>query len=91
MESGKRRRDELPDGFSSYEEAGGFWDTHDSTDYLDQMTPVRMDARIERRHFEVEIDEDVAALLRNRAASEHVPASKLANDLLRKELVSRRV
>ena len=87
MQSGKRPRDELPQEFSSYEDAGAFWDTHDSTDYVDQMTPVDVDARMQGRHFEIEIDEDVAALLRDRAASEHVPASKLASDLLREGLV----
>ena len=88
MENDTRPRDELPEEFSSHEEAGQFWDTHDSTEYLDQMTPVEMDARLEARHFEIEVDEDVVALLRQRALSQHLPASKLANDLLRKELVA---
>ncbi len=88
MEKDKKQRDEIPDKFTSYEEAGEFWDTHDSTDYLDQMTPVTVDAHLEKRHFEVEIDKDLVALLRQRADSEHLSASKLANNLLRKELLS---
>jgi hypothetical protein len=86
MKKDVKTRDKLPEEFSSYEEAGQFWDTHESTDYLDQMTPVEFDARLERRRFEIEVDEDIAALLRKRAVSERLPVSKLANDLLRKEL-----
>lgn len=84
----KTRRDEIPERFQSYEDAGKFWDTHDSTDYLNQMTPVTVDAHLVKRHFEVEIDKDLVTLLRQRADSEHLSASKLANNLLRKELLS---
>ena len=84
----KNRKDELPDGFASYEEAGEFWDHHDSTDYLDQMTPVKMDAQLVRRRFEIELDEDVVEPLKKRAAIESLPASEIANKLLRKELIS---
>jgi hypothetical protein len=88
MQSTKNRKDELPDQFTSYEEAGEFWDHHDSTDYLDQMTPVKMDAQLVRRRFEIELDEDVVEPLRKRAAIESLPASEIANKLLRKELTS---
>jgi len=79
-------RDEIPKEFSSEEEAGQFWDTHDSTEYLDQMEPVEADVRLERRHFEIEVDAEVVEALRKRATVEHVAASRLANDLLRREL-----
>ncbi|MBM3333908.1 hypothetical protein FJY63_04530, partial [Candidatus Sumerlaeota bacterium] len=47
MRNTESKRDEIPETFSSYEEAAEFWDTHDSTDYLEHMTPVEMDARLE--------------------------------------------
>lgn len=68
------------------EEAAKFWDTHDSTDYLEDMEPVEADVCFESRHFDIEVDADVANALRKRANTEHLPVSKLANDLLRKEL-----
>ena len=86
MEKDKAEREKIPEEFSSYEEAGEFWDSHDSTDYLDQMTPVSMDARLEGRRFEIEVDEDIVTQLRQRAVLERLSASKLANKLLRKEL-----
>lgn len=88
MDKNKVEREEIPEEFSSYEEAGEFWDNHDSTDYLDQMTPVRMDARLEARRFEIEVDEDIVMQLRQRAVLESLSASGLANRLLRKELAA---
>ncbi|MCX7011507.1 MAG: CopG family antitoxin [Candidatus Sumerlaeota bacterium] len=87
MAARKRKTEEIPETFASYEEAGEFWDTHDSADYLEHMTPVEVDARLRERRFEIEIDADVVAALRKRANSRHVPASRLANDLLRKQLL----
>ena len=80
------KKEAIPEEFSSDEEAGKFWDTHDSTDYLEVMEPVEADLRLATRHFEIEVDADVVHALRERARTEHVPASRLANDLLRKEL-----
>ena len=88
MKSTNEKKDRLPEEFSSYEEAGKFWDTHDSTDYLEYMTPVEVDVRLDRRHFEIDVDEEVIRALEERAHSEHISASKLANDLLRRELVT---
>ncbi len=51
------------------------------------MTPVQIEAQLEARHFEIEVDEEVVTLLRQRATSQKISASMLANDLLRKELV----
>jgi hypothetical protein len=86
MKNTKDKRDEIPENFASEEDAGRFWDTHDSTEYLDHMEPVDADVRLERRHFEIEVDADVVDALRRRATAEHVAASSLANNLLRREL-----
>lgn len=88
MKSTNEKKDQLPEEFSSYEEAGKFWDAHDSTDYLEYMTPVEVDVRLDRRHFEIDVDEEIVKALEERAHSEHISASKLANELLRKELVT---
>lgn len=88
MKSKKIKKDKIPEKFSSYEEAGKFWDTHDSTDYLDQMTPVKTQVHLKNRHYEIEVDEDVIRELKKRAISEHIPSSKLANDILRKQILA---
>ncbi len=87
MKTIKSKKDRLPDEFATAEAAGEFWDTHDSTEYLADMEPVKADVRLERRIFEIEVEADVIDALRKRATKEHRPASRLANDLLRRELV----
>ena len=49
--------DELPEEFNSYEEAAEFWDTHDTTDYLDEFRTVEVKSELCNRHFEIEEDE----------------------------------
>ena len=35
MKNKKNQIEPIPEEFESYEEAAEFWDTHDTTDYLD--------------------------------------------------------
>ncbi len=60
MKVEKRHVDPIPEEFASYEEAAEFWDTHDTTDYPDAFRPVEVIAEFRGRHYEVEVDEDVA-------------------------------
>ena len=76
----------MPASFATADEAGLFWDTHDSTDYEEFLVPVKATARLERRHFEVEVDEDVVKALAQLARSRKTAWGQLANELLRKEL-----
>ena len=56
----KKRVEPTPDNFESYEAAADFWDTHDTTDHLDDFRTVEVNTELRARHFEVEIDEQVA-------------------------------
>lgn len=88
MSTVDRRIDPLPEKFSSYEEAAEFWDTHDTTDYLDALQPVKVQAEFRRRHYEVEIDKDVLFALREQARRTGVPVSRLASDMLRRQIAA---
>ncbi len=48
--------DPIPEEFDSYEEAAEFWNTHDTTDYLDNFETVSAQTELERRRYEIEID-----------------------------------
>ena len=87
MKNINEKKDKLPEEFASYEDAGNFWDTHNSTDYLKDMTPVKVNVRLDKRHFEIDVDEEVVKALEKRAQAKHISSSKLANELLRRELV----
>lgn len=82
----KKRVEPTPDHFESYEAAAGFWDTHDTTDYLDEFRTVEVTTELRARHFEIEIDESVAIDLQAQAKTKGVKIGELASRLLRQQL-----
>lgn len=82
----KKHVDPSPDHFESYEAAAEFWDIHDTTDYLDEFRTVEVNADLRARHFEVEIDENVAMVLQAQAKAKGIKISVLASNLLRQQL-----
>ncbi len=89
MRNAKRQIDPLPDEFKSLEEAPQFWDTHSITDYEEFLEPVEVDMDIQRRHFEIEVDEENFLALREVAQKERKPMKELASEILQKELRTR--
>lgn len=88
MKKEARNVDPIPDEFSSYEEAADFWDTHDTTDYPEAFEdpPVELQVDLRERHYEVEIEENVFKVLREKARNSGVSVGNLVNDLLRQQL-----
>jgi len=78
----------LPKEFPCAKEAGAFWDTHSLADYEEFLEPVELDARIERRHFEIEVDEPSFLALRSTAHKQHKPIMQLASEILKRGLVT---
>ena len=81
-----RHIDPLPDEFKSHREAADFWDTHSITDYEEFLEPVDVDANIQRRHFEIEVDDESFLALRETAKTEQKPVRQLASEILRQRL-----
>jgi hypothetical protein len=84
----KKRIDPIPEEFGSYEEAADFWDTRDTTEYLQDSHPVKVVSELRERLYQIEIDESVAEILRKAARRKGITPSRLASDLLRQRLVS---
>ncbi|MFQ5799611.1 MAG: CopG family antitoxin [Bacteroidota bacterium] len=83
-----KRVDPIPNEFASYEEAAEFWDTHDTTDYPEAFQAVEVeDVELRRRRYEVELDEDVIRVLREKARQRDVSMSSLVSDILRQQLI----
>jgi len=78
--------DPLPDDFDSDQEAAEFWDTHSITDYEQAMEPADLDVDIQRRHFEIEVDEESFLALREVARKERKPVKQLASEILKQRL-----
>ena len=86
MESKNKTKDPLPDSFATEEEAGAFWDTHSTTDYIEFFEPVDDIIEIKTRVFEVQVAEDVFRKLRQEAESLHESVPKVVDQILRKQL-----
>lgn len=78
--------DPLPDSFENEEEAGAFWGTHSTVDYVEYLEPTEDEIRIQERIFEVQIAEDVFAKLQQEATSSQQTVLKVVDQILRKEL-----
>ena len=71
------------------EEAAEFWDTHDThdtTDYLEAFQTVDVQAELRKRHYEVEVDEDIIEELHKRSQRLGIPVSQLVSEMLRKQI-----
>ncbi len=86
MKNKDKKIEPIPDEFASIEEAGEFWDTHDTTDYMEAFTDVEIDVKLQGRKFEINIDEEVMELLKKEARRTHTRPERLASQLLKKEL-----
>lgn len=85
MSKKAKQVDQIPNEFASYEEAAKFWDTHDTTDpYSFETVPVQAD--LKRRHFEVEVDEDLIKVLAPQAHERGISVSRLVNEMLREKI-----
>ena len=78
--------DSIPEEFPSYEAAAEFWDTHDTTDYLDDFETIQIETQLQQRHFEVEIDEDLIPILRQQAQQRGIKINQLVNKMVRDTL-----
>lgn len=86
MGNADRHIDPLPEEFQSYEEAAEFWDTHSITDYEEFLEPSELDADLQRRHFEIEVDEESFLALRETARREGKHIKQLASEILKQRL-----
>ena len=86
MNDKRKQIDEIPEEFDSLEKAAAFWDTHDTTDYLEHFETVEMTAKLEKRRFEVEIDADLMPELTEKAHQRGIQISRLVSDLVREKI-----
>ncbi len=86
MGNKNKLKDPLPDSFATDEEAGEFWDTHSTTDYIEYLEAVDDVIEIKNRVFEVQVAEDVFRKLRQEAETLHQSVPKVVDQILRKEL-----
>lgn len=87
MSDNCRAIEPIPETFSSYEEAAEFWDTHDTTDYLEDFETVSLEeSELRNRRFEVSIDEDLRRALHQKAERQGIGVEQLVNSMLRSSM-----
>jgi predicted DNA binding CopG/RHH family protein len=77
-EPNRTTKNRIPE-FASREEEAAFWDTHDVTDYLDEMKPVR--ARFAKnlsQGITIRLDPETLGELRKRAKEKGIGPTTLA-------------
>ena len=74
-----KKRDPLPERFTTIEEAADFWDTHDSADYEEYMRDVECRVNIKRRTYLISLDSNLYRKLRVIAKERGVKPETLVN------------
>jgi hypothetical protein len=74
-----KTRNPLPNHFGSLEEAGLFWDTHDSANYEKDMVETTCEVDIKRRTFLVPLDSDLYRRVQSIARKRGVSTETLLN------------
>lgn len=87
MDKKSKTPDPIPEEFASYEEAAAFWETHDTTDYENAFSDVEVVVELRHQYYEVELEEDIAAALQKRAKQQGKTVGRLANELLRQQVL----
>jgi predicted HicB family RNase H-like nuclease len=71
---------------SSYKEIGEFWDTHDISDYWDQLEPVEFEIDIQGEEIVYDIDEKISKIIQINAKRRGISVDTLLNLWLQEEL-----
>ncbi|MCI0697318.1 BrnA antitoxin family protein [candidate division KSB1 bacterium] len=80
MAKSKRERDPIPEQFSGFDELANFWETHDLTDYEDQLQEVDYKvARKPTRQFVVTLSDELTKALWKATHREGVSMQTLVN------------
>lgn len=82
-----KRIKQMPEEFRTYEEAAEFWETHDSTDFMDILEEVDIKVDLQKRHYLIELDKSTAEVLQESARRKGVSPGHLASELLQEQLI----
>ncbi len=73
------KKEPLPDHFASLEEAGMFWDTHDSAEYEEFVSEPDCLAEVKRRTYLVPVDSDLYRRVQSMAQQKGISLETLVN------------
>ena len=79
MGSSTRAKEPIPDRFATIEEAGAFWDTHDLTDYPDEVEEAEFEVDVQRRRYLVALAPELSERLLAEAQRQGLHTETLVN------------
>jgi len=82
----ERERDPLPEPFDSLEQAGKFWDTHDSGDYEEYFEDVECKFDIKKRTHLISMDGELYDEVSAIAKKKRIPTDKLVSRWIKEKL-----
>ncbi len=88
MAKSKKKRDPLPEQFSSAEEAGEFWDTHSGADYEEYMQEAHFEVDLKRSVKEVRVADQVMRELSKIAGRQGITIETLVNLWLQEKIAA---
>lgn len=74
--------------FKTYEDAAEWFDTHNMSDFEEQMRPVDFHFDLRKNRDWVELDREIAKNIRKLAKEKDVPTRRLVNKWLEERLTS---
>ena len=86
MARSRKKREPIPEHFTSIEEAAEFWDSHDLGEYWDSTKEAEFEVEIERRVFLTALEPELAKRLSECARRQGVSAETLINVWLSEKL-----
>ncbi|HEX5691794.1 MAG TPA: CopG family antitoxin [Roseiflexaceae bacterium] len=84
----ENKREAIPDQFASIEEAAAFWDSHDLTDYSDDLEEIAATIALQRHRHLVALAPELAAQIGAEAKRQGVSTETLINLWLSERLRS---
>ncbi len=81
-----KKAKKMPEEFKTYEEAAEFWDTHDSTDFINDLEEIEIKVDLQKRHYLLELDRNTAELLQENARKKGINPNDLVSELLHEQL-----
>lgn len=79
MDENSTQRDPMPDSTASIEEIIGFWDTHSTADYEDEMEEVSFDIDLSEEVFTIALVPELVDLVERQAKARGVTTETLVN------------
>jgi CopG antitoxin of type II toxin-antitoxin system len=87
MERSKKVKRKIPQEFLTINEAAGFWDFHDLSDYEEDTTPVTISGKVPKAPRYIPLERNTAEGIAKLSRQRHISSETLVNLWLQEKLL----